>query len=372
MPERLPSSSNGAAERCDVLHVAWKGFYGGIQIQLALLVRAMRSRGGPVHRVCFLEGEGPIADSLVSEGLAFRLGFHRGWGPAHLSQFGSTLRRARPSVIHFHSPVIGAALVATFTRDAACAFTQRGVRTELRNRVFYRAVRGRFALFAVPTPALRPSVERYGIDPARIVHLPNVLTVPLRTVSESHVTAPHRTVGVAARLSREKRLDVFIDVIAELRARGVDCQGVIVGEGPESDELRAHARGRLVDGHMQFVGAHADVTPWLDRFDVCLMTSESDVYPMAAIEAMARGIPLVAMPCAGGLPELAARGGLLLPDRSPATAADALIDLFESAEKRAELRARGAAVAAQHAVENVLPLHEEFYESLRRRQRRVR
>lgn len=362
-------SEYGTSSRCDVLHVAWSGLYGGIQTQLATLVRAIDARPGPTHRVCFLEGRGPVADDLVAEGLAFRLGFRRGWDPRDLWKFARAVRRASPTVIHFHSPVLAPALVATASAQGRCVFSQHGLRTDERNRIFYGAVRRRFACFAVAAPALDSLLERYGVEAGRIVHLPYPLTVPARRVSEPTGATGPRIVGIVARLEREKRVDVFVDVIAELRARGADCVGVVVGEGSLRADLEAHARSRGLDDAVRFVGMQPDLLHWLDGFDVCLMTSDQDVYPLLAIEAMARGVPLVAMPCSGGLPELAARGGILLPDRDPSNAAAALIDLFDSPKRRAETRARGAAVAALHAVENVIPVYEEFYENLRREQR---
>ena len=361
-------SENGTPASCDVLHVVWAGLYGGIQTQLATLVRAIDSRPGPTHRVCFLEGTGRLADRLIAEGLAFRLGFRGGWDPRDLSRFFRSLRRAHPSVIHFHSPVLAPALVATAGADATCVFTQHGLRTEIQNRIFYSVVRRRFATFIIAAPTLRSRLERYGVPPDRILHLPYPLTVPTRSAPDSGGSNGRRVVGIAARLEREKRVDVFVDVIAELRARGVDCAGVVVGDGSLRAEVEAHARSLRVDEDVSFVGAHENLVEWLDGFDVCLMTSDKDVYPLIAIEAMARGVPLVAMPCDGGLPDLATRGGLLLPDRDPSTAAAALIGVFESPQKRAELRTRGSAVAAEHAVENVIPLYEAFYESVRRRQ----
>ena len=63
---------------------------------------------------------------------------------------------------------------------------------------------------------------------------------------------------------------------------------------------------------------------------------------------MARGVPVVAMPCPGGLAEIVESGGLLLPDRSVAGAADAVEVLLRSPGERARLRAAGWALAERH------------------------
>ena len=132
------------------------------------------------------------------------------------------------------------------------------------------------------------------------------------------------TVGVVARLEPQKRVDLFVDTLAELRRRGVPCSGLVVGDGSRRAELiERRDRAGLHDA-IQLVGEQQDVAPWLDRLDVFLMTSESEPFGLTALEAMARGVPVVAMPCPGGLSELVRAGGLLLPDRSTSGAADAV------------------------------------------------
>ena len=112
---------------------------------------------------------------------------------------------------------------------------------------------------------------------------------------------------------------------------------------------------------MRFAGEQEDVAPWLDRMDVFLMTSESEPFGLTATEAMARGVPVVAMPCPGGLAELVGAGGLLLPDRSPARAADAVQSLLESPGERARLRAAGRALADRHLPATAVRELERLY-----------
>ena len=102
------------------------------------------------------------------------------------------------------------------------------------------------------------AIERHGVDPARIA----VVAAPADDARGS----PRRfgalsggTVGVVARLEPQKRVDLFVDVVAELRRRGVSCSGIVVGDGSERagliarrdraglsgcDSARRRARGR--------------------------------------------------------------------------------------------------------------------------------
>jgi glycosyltransferase involved in cell wall biosynthesis len=94
------------------------------------------------------------------------------------------------------------------------------------------------------------------------------------------------------------------------------------------------------------------------------MTSSLETFGLAPLEAMGRGIPVVALPCGGGLDDLVARGGLLLPDRAVATAADALARLLRSGAERQALRDRGRAAAAAHAPDRCLAQLEALYRAL--------
>ena len=138
---------------------------------------------------------------------------------------------------------------------------------------------------------------------------------------------------------------------------GRRCRELLQG-APES----AEAAG-LAD-LIEFAGEQNDVVPWLDRMDVFLMSSATEPYAIAALEAMARGVPVVAMPCRGGLSDLVAEGGLLLPDRKTDTAANAVARLLQSREDRDKLRARAEAVLVENTPDRVLERLEGLYREL--------
>ena len=110
-----------------------------------------------------------------------------------------------------------------------------------------------------------------------------------------------------------------------------------------------------------FVGQQDDVASWLDRFDVFLMTSDVETFGIAALEAMTRGVPVVAMPSAGGLASLAERGGVLLESRDVTEAAATVADVLASPERRSELRRRGAGVAREHRLEHTVTALDNMY-----------
>jgi glycosyltransferase involved in cell wall biosynthesis len=206
-------------------------------------------------------------------------------------------------------------------------------------------------------------MQERGVDPERVVLIPHGVAIDAGPVERRNGTTP--TVGTVCRLEPPKRIDVFLDVIAELRRRGVACNAVVVGDGSLRATLREAARERGLEGTVTFAGQQDDVAAWLDRFDVFLVTSEVETFGIAALEAMARGVPVVAMPSAGGLPALAERGGVLLERRDVSEAATVVEELLTSPERRAELRERGARVAEEHRLEHSIGALDNMYAGLK-------
>jgi glycosyltransferase involved in cell wall biosynthesis/GT2 family glycosyltransferase len=356
-----------AENGCGVTHLSWSGRVGGIERQLAVMVRAACEREPGSAHACLVDGRGAIGERLAADGLASRLGLTRGWTPIGLWRLARTLRRLRPEVLHLHTHSLGTFLVsAAAIPSTPRVYTEHSPRSlrsgSVKFRALYWLVRRMCVRVVANAPAVACAVEARGVDPQRIRVIPSVLGVPLRGVGREREEGD--TVGVVCRLAPVKRVDLLLDVVAELRARGVPCSALVVGDGPERARLEAHAVARGVRGSTSFAGEQADVVPLLDRMDVFVATSEADMYPGAVIEAMARGVPVVALACDGGLRDLAEAGGLLLPSRDVAAAADAVGRLLRSPERREQLRARGLAVAARHAPETVLEAYDELYAEL--------
>jgi glycosyltransferase involved in cell wall biosynthesis len=102
--------------------------------------------------------------------------------------------------------------------------------------------------------------------------------------------------------------EIVIGTVAGLRAvknlprlvRGLAAMGetqarlVIVGEGPESERIAAEARARGVAARLLMPGFLGDPARWIGHFDIFALSSDSEQFPIALVEAMAAGLPTVA------------------------------------------------------------------------------
>jgi glycosyltransferase involved in cell wall biosynthesis len=147
---------------------------------------------------------------------------------------------------------------------------------------------------------------------------------------------------VAARLSREKGVDV---AVAACERAGLPL--VVAGDGPDADAVRARAGDRV-----RFVGqVSADAVAALRaRAALAIVPSRcAEVMPLAAVEAMAAGVPVVATRM-GGLPELVADPAALVPSDDPAALAAAAAARFGDARAGDAALARIRGLSAPHAV----------------------
>jgi glycosyltransferase involved in cell wall biosynthesis len=148
-------------------------------------------------------------------------------------------------------------------------------------------------------------------------------------------------VTTVARLGVTKGLTYLIDAIAELKPDYPDVQFRVYGDGELRSELVDRAAARGLDGNAIFVGPFTrreDLSAILARTDVFVLSSILEGQPLALVEAMAYGCPIVAT-MVGGIPELIEDGvnGLLCPPRDVESLARQLRTLFDDPALRRRL-----------------------------------
>jgi glycosyltransferase involved in cell wall biosynthesis len=116
----------------------------------------------------------------------------------------------------------------------------------------------------------------------------------------------------------------------------------IAGRGPEEPRLRELAAELGVEKRVRLLGLRDDIASLLGAADVLVHPSRSEGLPLAILEAMAAGLPVVATRV-GGIPEAVADGetGLLVPAADPEALAAALAGLLERPEERSRLGQAG-------------------------------
>ena len=147
--------------------------------------------------------------------------------------------------------------------------------------------------------------------------------------------------GLVGRLVEKKGTHILIEACAELCKTQSDFTIEIVGDGPEMTALNTQAKRLRVNGHIQFLGskAHADIAQWLDTLDYfvlpCVKDSNGDMdgIPVALMEAMLRGVPVISTDISG-VPELVIgdKTGLCVPNNNSSALATTLAQAITEPE----------------------------------------
>ncbi|MEA2690289.1 MAG: hypothetical protein QOD51_2896 [Candidatus Eremiobacteraeota bacterium] len=189
-----------------------------------------------------------------------------------------------------------------------------------------------------------------GIPLERIVVIPNgvpgVEALPdSRAEARAALGLRPNDIGivVVARLFPQKRHDLAIDAVAALPAALRErARLVLIGDGPQRHDIEARAAAAGLGGAVQFLGFRTDARELLAGADVALLTSAREAMPLAIIEAMLAGVPIVSTPWAGADAMLGGgRFGAIATDFTADAVAAALRDTIEN-PVAAEARAAGA------------------------------
>jgi N-acetyl-alpha-D-glucosaminyl L-malate synthase BshA len=159
-----------------------------------------------------------------------------------------------------------------------------------------------------------------------------------------------------------KRVDVAVEVFRQIRRR-IRARFVLVGDGPvRADTLRRVADYGLTDD-VAFVGEQHELVPWLSVADLFLLPSAQESFGLAALEAMACEVPVVASNV-GGLPEIIEDGvtGFVCPPDAVSLMAERGIALLTDAALHASIARKAAEIVrTRYCTDLVVPMYEAQY-----------
>jgi glycosyltransferase involved in cell wall biosynthesis len=355
-----------------ILHVVAPAPVGGLESVVRALASGHQARGHSLRVVAILNQERPanhpFLDALDAAGVEVAVITIR--GRAYGAERAAVTRQCAafaPDVVHSHGyrpDVIdaGAARRAGIpTVTTAHGFTGGGWRNGVYEWLQLRAFRHFDGVVAVSRP-LRERLRAVGVE-AQLI--PNAYLAP-PTPALSRVEAravlgiegDGFTVGWIGRLSREKGADVFVDALAAT----TDVRAVVIGEGPDSQALRARAT------RIQWAGTVPSAATLLAAFDAFVLSSRTEGTPIVLLEAMAAGVPVIAT-AVGGVPDVVTSAeALVIPSEDPAALAramEAVRDDPVAAGGRAACATRR--LAGAFAPEPWLSAYEALYASVARR-----
>ena len=293
-----------------IAHLNTNGDWGGGENQVLRLVQGLTARG--VDNRLFAKAEGALWTRAAAAGVALEPvpGFPAAW------RLGRRLSRAGVTLIHAHDSRAAALGGVVGRRMGIPVVLSRRVASPLRNNVWSRrkyAPRRLAAVIAI-SRTVGDVFAASGYPSDRIYLAPSGLDLEaLDHVSPDPIfRAGFRRpflVGGVGKLSTKKNWSLLIRVAARLAADGgPDVDWVLVGDGPERTRLEALAADLGVADRVHFLGFREDALTVLKTLDLLFFTSLMEGASVTVREAMALGVPVVAVDAPGTMESLDGNG----------------------------------------------------------------
>jgi glycosyltransferase involved in cell wall biosynthesis len=334
----LPSFGLGGQERV-ALRLAQEQRAAG---QRALAVSLAPRPDGPL--AAEFRGAGIEAHTVPKQGDGLD------WGlPERLAE---RFRKHEVTVVHAHNPqALIYAAPAGKAIGAAVIYTCHGQNSLTRGRLWLTRVASLLIdAYVGVSPRIASRAQRYRECPEAKLHtIANGVDLSafhpdagaLREV-RSALGLPEQAwvVGTVGRLVADKDPGLLLRAAAPLL--GPDARLVFVGDGPLAPELRALAAAHGIGRWVSLLGARQDVPRLLAAFDVFALSSRTEGLPLALLEAMAVGLPIVAT-AVGGVPDVVRNdfSAKLVPSAAEAALRAGLVELRDHPALAAKL-GRGA------------------------------
>jgi glycosyltransferase involved in cell wall biosynthesis len=354
---------------------------GGAQEVVRTLAANLRATGWECVVVSFRDG--PLREALEADGVTVEVLPHRRLSllrhpPRALGELRrmraaliDAIRRHRPLVLQTHllrSLDFVAWSVAGLRPLRGLVWTIHNANVELRAdqlpdhrwslhakrlayRVLYRAGSRHRAVFVAVSAAVADSIsQRFGVRRARIVTIPNGIDVD-RYPADVDRDALRASLGMGttdtvvisvAKLYRQKGHLVLVEAMRRVMAGRGHVHLVLAGDGPERSAVEQAVQASGHAERIHLLGERGDVGALLGASDVFVLASLWEGLPMALLEAMASGLPVVATTVAGSSQVVEdRRSGLLVPPGDAGALAAAIGEICDDQELAERLRVGG-------------------------------
>jgi glycosyltransferase involved in cell wall biosynthesis len=338
---------------------------GGLERMVIELAKLQQCQGHRCQVVCLFE-RGALAHELDELGIPVHAcGKRLGLDLAALRRARQLVREHATEILHTHNAVahyqavlavLGLGLRQVINTRHGMGGNRRAARREW---LYRRAMMGTDAVVMVCEAARDDAVERGIVPSAKTRVVPNGIRVDnFPTASDAmqerlvrRLKLPARTqlIGSVGRLNWAKNQVDLIRAFRYVHDRRSDTALVLIGDGELRAKLRECALVEGVADSVYFLGDRDDVHELLQGFDLFVLSSVSEGYSLALLEASAAALPIVATDV-GGNGEIVRNGrtGRLVPPGEPLALGEAMLALLREPRKAVALGHAARAWVEQH------------------------
>lgn len=362
------------AQVIDSLH------FGGAQKMQVMLAQAIQEHNVALTVISLRKNFQDTSTPDQLQALGARVVFYSSEGvlnPKRIWHMARFLRQEGVDVVHTH--LTYANIVGTLAGRLAGIPVIASLRNSRLEKRFYHPVRYRLETWLLRHWADRVMAVGHATAEAHQERLRGKIIEPVpsamnlipplpdaeRAALRTEITGdPSRPLLLAVgRLTYQKGYNYLLTAFADLRQKHPEAALAIAGEGKLYNDLTAQIKTLGLEGHARLLGGRNDVPRLLAASDIFVISSLWEGLPVAVLEAMAAGLPVVATNVSD-TPRVVVDGtGLLVPSQDPIRLSQALCSLLDDPELRQSLgRAAQAHIAHNHNpatwVKQILAMYE--------------
>lgn len=161
-----------------------------------------------------------------------------------------------------------------------------------------------------------------------------------------------------------KRVNDVVKIFAKIREK-IPCKLLLIGDGPDRHDAEMYCRRKGLSDDLKVLGKVKDTERVLSIADLFLLPSEFESFGLAALEAMAVGVPVISSNT-GGIPEVNQEGfsGYLSDVGNVKEMAKNAVTLLSDEKKLEQMKLQAFGQAKKFDILNILPVYEKLYKSL--------
>jgi len=213
-------------------------------------------------------------------------------------------------------------------------------------------------------------VTREKVPESKIILMYNGIDSNVAQVPPPSIFREYKSflwIGLMANLTPVKRIDVFLKALALLHKKlgVIDFQALIVGDGPQRDELTKMSSDLNLQDRVHFLGSVNNVYSFLQHLDISVLCSDKEGLSNSILEYMACSLPVVATSVGGNIELVGKDNGICVPPDDPSALADALATLAKNKTLRLKLgRHSRKILETSYSWDNTMAKYDSYCRSL--------
>lgn len=354
---------------------------GGAQKVLTYIIEHLDQNWFRPLVACLYGGDSPIGDDLRKMGIpVYDLKMNKKWRLDSLWRLYKLLHTKDITIMHsslFHANM-AARLVGTLAHTPIIITWRQNINIGSNFRDFTNKLTSSLDdhVVAVSENTRQVELRATGVPQDKVSVVHNCIDVARYELTKSldrnkiraglDISKDAFLLGAVGRLHHQKGLFFLLDALLKIKNSIEQVELLFIGEGDLKNDLEAHAESIGVSGLTKFTGPRTDIPEILRAFDIFVLPSLWEGLPLALLEAMASGLPVIATDV-GGIPEVVIdrETGLLIQPSNSQAIADAVLLLYNDRNLRIRLANAGSAfVYAQFSAQTLVKDLDTVYKHL--------